>query len=164
MSAINELGEAIALLLEPSTTAPATVDGVRTVTADSGAIVDLNMARPFEWKPGMLYAWPTRHDHALAGAGNPPEEQENFAFQFVYCADRLGEEPQLQARRDVSDALDAKAAAYAAAVAANRSKYADGTPAPWDLLTSSINHDTTHTFGVRGVAAVVSGYRIVRYP
>lgn len=164
MSAVNTMGEALAAVLEPWTDAPVTdaSTGRRTATTDDGTVVDLNMARPLEYVPGTLYGWPTTHRHELAGAGNPPEEREVFAFQFLYATDRLGEEPRLWFRRDVSDRLDARAGRYAAAIAANRSKV-DGARAPWDHLVSEIQHDTTVTFRVRGIGVLVSGYRIVRY-
>jgi hypothetical protein len=162
VSALNAMGETLGGVLEPWTAAPADVAGRRTVSADSGTTVDLNMARPFEYDPDTLYAWPARHVHTVAGAGNPPEEREDFAFQFVYTAARQGEEPQLSKRRDVSDQLDARAASYARAIASTRSRL-NGVPAPWDHITSEIQHDTTITFGVRGIGVLVSGYRIVKY-
>lgn len=164
MSAVNAMGETLAGVLEPWTDPPATdaSTGRRKAVTEDGTIVDLNMVRPLEYVPGTLYGWPTRHVHELAGAGNPPEERELFAFQYLYVTDRLGEEPRLWFRRDVSDTLDARASRYAAAIAANRSRL-NGVPAPWNHIASEIQHDTTVTFRVRGIGVLVSGYRIVRY-
>lgn len=163
---INDVGEAIAKLVEPWPDVPGPVtsaEGVRDVTAVSGVVVDLNMARPNEWEANRLYVWPLLHQHPLAGAGNPPEEREDFTFQLVYVADRASEEARIQARRSVSDALDEKGHSYAAAIAANRSRYAAGTPAPWGHLATAIDHNTTVTFGVRGIGVLVAGNRFVQY-
>lgn len=160
---INELAEAMARVMEPWTDAPAEdAEGSRTVVADSGARVDLNMRRPVEHDPNTLYLWPTTHAHSPEGAGNPPEERENFSLQALYVVERLGEEPQLRARRDVSDALVERAELYAARIRANRSQYANGSPAPWQhAFVAAIQHDTAVTFGARGIGLLVSGYRYI---
>lgn len=160
---LNELGEALLALVEPwpAVPGPATaVDGSRTVVADSGVAVDLNLARPYDPDPDTLYGWFTTETHALAGVGNPPEERENFTFQMLFSVDRIGEEGRATHRRDVSDAIDSRAHAYAAALAANRSTYAvSGAPTPWDhVQTGPITRDIT-TFDVRGFALVATGYR-----
>ena len=163
---LNELGEQLLKLIEPwpGVPGPATdQDGRRTVTATSGIVVDLNLARPYEPAAGTLYGWFTTEQHLLAGVGNPPEERELFTFQVLYSVDRLGEEGRATHRRDVSDAIDARAHAYAAALAANRSTYAaDGSPTPWShVQTTSILRDTA-TFDVRGFSLVANGYRYLQ--
>ena len=158
---LNELAEELAEVVEPWTTPPAVDDsGSRTATADSGTTVDLNMRRPVEHDADHLYVWPTVHTHTPEGAGNPPEEREDFVIQLLYTAEREGEEAQLHARRDVSDALVARAELYAQRVRDNRSKFANGSAAPWQhIFVASVQHDTTVTFGVRGIGLLVTGYR-----
>lgn len=160
-----EVNDALAFLLEPWDLVPGPVDvrGSRTVTAQSGVVVDLNMARPELFEPGHLYVWPTEHRHTLEGAGNPPEEACRFTFTALFVMDREDEEAQVAFRRDVSVALDDKAHDYAAAVAGHRTKLEDGSPAPWDHIATTIDHGATRTFGVRGIAAMIGGYRIAQY-
>lgn len=161
---ILPLIEDVARLIEPWV-GDAEVDnhGSRSVASSSGTIVDLNMRRPANYEADHLYAWPSRHDHALAGVGAPAEERDNFAIQFVYAVEADDEEAQWQPSREVSDELDERAELYAGRIAANRSRYADRTAAPWEHLASSVQHDTTITFGVRGIGLLVTGYRIARY-
>ena len=163
---LNELGEALLALVEPWPEDPGpltTVDGRRSTRALSGVTVDLNVARPYDPDPDTLYGWFVNEAHQLAGVGNPPEERENFTFQILYSVDRLGEEGRATHRRDVSDALDAKAHVYAAALAANRSTYqSSGEPTPWQhVQTTSILRDTT-TFDVRGFSLIATGYRYLQ--
>jgi hypothetical protein len=162
---IMEIGDAIAELLEPwdTGTAPATLDGRRFAIANSGVVVDLNMTRPELFEAERLYLWPTSHQHTLAGAGSPPEEICRWAWTALYVADRQDEEAQVSMRRDVSDAMDEKAHDYAAAIASHRSRLADGSPAPWGHIETSIDHGANRTFGVRGIAATITGYRIAQY-
>ena len=166
MSAINGVGEALAKVLEPwpAVPGPVTVHGARSVVATSGVMVDLNMARPFNFDPNTLYGWPVEHRHEPSGA-NQYEEIERFGFEFVYVAGRLDEEAQSQQRREVSDALDARAEIYSRAVAGARSHLPDGSNAPWaELQTAVVTHNTTTTFGVRGVGVGIAGYRVSVYP
>lgn len=162
---INPIGQEIARLLEPwdDVPGPVDVDGRRSVVAESGTTVDLNMARPEEFEPNRLYVWPTAHRHALEGAGNPPEERCIWSFACLFVVDREDEEPQVSFRRDVADQLDARAHLYAAAVAGHRTKLRDGTTAPWGMIESAVDHGAARTFGVRGVVVQVSGYRIAIY-
>lgn len=160
---LNELGEELLALVEPWPAVPGPgvdQDGRRTVAAASGVTVDLNLARPYEPAGDTVYGWFVTEAHQLAGVGNPPEERETFTFQVLFSVDRLGEEGRATHRRDVSDAIDARAHAYAAALAANRSTYAvDGAPTPWShVQTASILRDTA-TFDVRGFSLVATGYR-----
>ena len=156
MTAINPLAQVLAQVVEPWTDAPGTDgEGSLTVVATSGTVVDLNMRRPVEHEADHLYVWPIVHTHATEGAGNPPEDREDFQLQLLYVVERGEEEPAMQARRDVSDALDARAELYAERVAANRVKY----PTWQHAYVSTVQHDTVVTFGARGIGLVVSGYR-----
>ena len=163
---LNQLGETLLALVEPWGPDPGPqteVDGRRHVVADSGISIDLNLARPYDPDPDTLYGWFVNEQHQLAGVGNPPEEREVFTFQILYSVDRLGEEGRATHRRDVSDAIDARAHAYAAALADNRSTYREsGEPTPWQhVQTTSILRDTT-TFDVRGFSLVATGYRYLQ--
>lgn len=160
MSELNPLAQQLAQVIEPWEDVPATDEaGSMTVTATSGTTVDLNMRRPKEPEADHLYAWPTQHVHTHEGAGNPPESRENFAVQFLYVVDREGEEPQLAARRDVSDALDARADLYVSRIRDNFATAEARSAAPWQHLQATVQHDTAVTFGVRGVGLLVTGYR-----
>ena len=158
MSEVNPVVDALAAILEPAAAAASTDDnGSRTVVADSGATVDLNARRPIEYDADHLYLWPTRHEHRPEGAGNPPEDREDWAVQCIYAVGREGEEPQLQARRDVSDSLDTRATAYL-----NRLRLQRVNSPLWqDLSSVVVQHDTVVTFGVRGIGLLVTGYRYV---
>lgn len=163
---IVEIGDAIAELLEPWDAGDGpetTFDGRTTAIADSGTIVDLNMSRPDLFEAGHLYVWPTSHRHVLEGAGNPAEERCLSEWTALYVIDREDEEAQVSIRRDVSVALDEKAHAYAAAIATHRVKLANGSTAPWDHIQTEIDHGANRTFGVRGIAARISAYRIASY-
>ena len=162
---ILPIGQAIAELLEPWDPAPGPVDdnGGRHVVAQSGVVVDLNMTRPELFEANHLYVWPTVHRHTLLGAGNPPEELCSWSFECLFVVDREDEEAQVAMRRDVADALDTKAHAYAAAVAAHRTRTRDGSTAPWGHIETAVDHGASRTFGVRGVAVAVSGNRVAIY-
>jgi hypothetical protein len=158
-----DLIDAIAELIEPWTPAePTERRGIREVRAQSGTVVDLNAAEPFSWEPNHLYLWDEGDIHALAGVGNPPEEQERFSIAAIYVADSGDEEAQRRRTRTVSAALSQKRHEYAAAIAANRSKYATGGATPWAHLESSLDADLLREFNVRGFALRITGYRFLR--
>lgn len=158
MSLINPVIDQLAGILEPAAAAATTDEnGSKTVLADSGAVVDLNCRKPIEYDADRLYLWPNRHEHRPEGAGNPPEDREDFAIQCIYAVAREGEEPQLQARRDVSDDLDTRANTYITRLRARRVN----SPHWHDLSGVVIQHDTVVSFGVRGIGLLVTGYRYI---
>lgn len=151
-----DLIDAVAALFEPWTapTVPVERDGVRTVAADSGVVVDLNGSRPFEFEANHLYLWPMADVHELVESGNPPVEQERFELQVLFVADSADEEAKQIRRRAVTAALEDKAHGYLALVRQNRSKHPD-----WQHMTGRLDHDTIRNFNVRGAAVRLAGYR-----
>lgn len=149
--------DALMLLLEPGGSIDPT-NSLRTTT--SGVIAVHTAARPPqpEMTPNHLYCYPVADRHVTIGAGDPPDEREEFTVEALLVVDREDEEPKLTARRDVSSTLDTKAHAYLAAVNANRPR--NGAVAPWEYLTSaSVDWDRLRSFAVRGVPLRVSGWR-----
>jgi len=160
---VIEVVDAVAELLEPWTPSePMERDGSRTVVAQSGVTVDLNSTEPTVWRPNTLYLWVESDTHNLAGVGNPPEEREDFTITAIYVLDAGDEEAKQRRTRSVSEGLDQKAHEYAAAIAANRSKYAAGGPAPWQHLQSVLDNDLLRAFNVRGIGLRIEGYRYLR--
>lgn len=158
-----DLIDAIAELLEPwQPDQPRLRDGSYEVRAVSGVVVDLNAAEPTSWQKNHLYLFVEADTHALAGAGNPPEEQERFSIAAIFSADSRDEEAKQRRTRAVSESLLAKQHTYAAAIAANRSKYASGGATPWKHLESSLDNDLLREFNVRGFALRINGYRFLR--
>lgn len=158
-----DLIDAIAELLEPwQPDEPRLRNGSLEVAAQSGTVVDLNAAEPVIWQPNHLYLWDEGDQHALAGVGNPPEEREVFEVTAIYVADSQDEEAKQRRTRAVSEALDLKRHEYAAAIAANRSKYVSGGATPWSHLESSLDADFVRDINVRGFALRITGYRFLR--
>lgn len=155
--------DALAELLEPWAPAtPVDRNWSRTVKANSGTVVDLNGAEPILWEANHLYLFEDGDQHALAGVGNPPEERELFSIVAIYVADSGDEEAKQRRTRAVSEALDVRRHGYAAAIAANRSRYATGGATPWQHLESSLDADFVRNFNIRGFALRISGYRYLR--
>lgn len=143
-------------LLEPGGAMDA-VTGIRTAT--SGTSVDHTGAQPFEleFAPDRLYAWPGRDSHETFEAGDPPSIRERFEVIAYYVADSGDEQAASRRLRSVSTALDTKAHAYMAIVAANQAPTGPG--APWGNLGGEINPDVVRGFDVRGVALRLTGWR-----
>lgn len=135
--------DALRELLEPN------VGG--EVTADD------TCAQPYEYVADTLYAWVTAHSWISVGTGEangPSEIEERFAIRVVLALSNSGEEAKLARDRDVSKALDDKAASYLSLIATHAQ-----TP-PWDSLSATVDHDFLRQFEVRGIALVVTGWRL----
>lgn len=158
---MNDVLDAIAGILEPGTASPSTdSDGSQTRVATSGVVVDLNASEPMVYRTNHLYLWTELDQYNPEGAGSPQiSVREDFQLIAVFAGDAGEEEAQQQRTRAVSDALDAKATAYLAAIAANRSRFADLSASPWQHLQAVVDHDLARLFNVRSVAVRITGYR-----
>jgi hypothetical protein len=140
------------------------LDAVLALLEPDGSDVrrDDSAAEPFDYQPKTLYGWVSDDSHDVFGTGIPqPCVQENFEISLIYSgADDADQTARLKSRA-LSKELDAKAAAYAAAVNANRSRYANGTPAPWQDLNARVDHDLVVDRDVRGIGMRVRGYRFL---
>jgi len=128
----------------------------------SGVRRDHSAAPPFDYQPKTLYGWVSDDTQDIFSTGVPqPCVQENFELSLIYSGVDDADQAARLKSRALSVELDTKAAAYAAAISANRSRYANGTPAPWQHLTARIDHDLVADRDVRGIGMRVRGYRFL---
>lgn len=159
--ALLETVDAILVLLEPGGAIEAATD-LRPAT--SGVVVDHTGEDPFrtDFSPNRLYGKPLRDEHRRQGVGGAvtTPEEEHFTIEVTFTAASEAEYGAKRYLRSVSQTLDNKAHAYAAIVRRNRSRYEDGTPAPWhDLNLAGIDWARMRSLSVRGVVLQLTGYR-----
>lgn len=123
-------------------------------TATSGTVVDHAGARPFsvDLAPDRLYGWLLEDRHVVWELGDPPSERENFSFALLYVAES-DEQAASRRSRGVSEAMDAKAEGYLAAIAAGRSS------ASWEEISGGVDRAVVTGFSVRGIGLRVDGWR-----
>lgn len=131
--------------------------GVATRIANSTVRVDHNGDRPFAYEAGHLYGWAEADTHLPDSAG--PSVREDFVVRLVLVAANEGEEAEQRRHRALTAELDARGHLYLSRLAANRSRYADGQPAPWGHVAGVLDHEYIRAIEVRGLALVVTGYR-----
>jgi hypothetical protein len=130
----------------------------------SGVVRDESGAEPFFYVPNTLYAWCSDDRHVPDGAGGPlPCVREEFEITAVFAAADDAEQAGKQRSGALSATLDAKGAAYALAIAQNRSRYSNLSDTPWEHLVATVDHDVTSDRDIRGVGMRISGYRYL-YP
>jgi hypothetical protein len=161
--AILETLDAILTMLEPG---GAIDPGTDLRTSTSGVVVDHSGEEPFrtDFAPNVLYGRPVADEHQRQGVGGATTtpEVERFTLELSYVVDSQAEYDAKRRKRSVSDALDGKAHDYAALIRRNRSRYDDGTPAPWhDLNLSGLDWSRLRSLNVRGVTLRLTGYRVV---
>lgn len=143
--------DAIRNLLEPTPGA---------VTVHDNAAAPLDAEVDIAANEQHLWVWLVEDTHELSGAGNPPEEREVFEIDAMYITVDSGEREQGKRLRSVSQSLDTKLHAYTALIAANRSRYANGTRAPWDHLATSVSSlEDYRGLDARGFVLRITGYR-----
>lgn len=134
---INDIIAAARELLEPDPT---------EVVKDEAA------AQPLEWQPGTLYLYPLRNADVPFETG--PSSRQDFGLMAVFVAD-AHEEAAKERSAEVSAQLDAKRAAYVAAVIANRRTTA------WHHIQATESRTPPRTLQGRGIALELTGYRLV---
>jgi hypothetical protein len=146
-----DLIDGLRMLLEP-------LDPDDPEVSVNGAHVDDSCSAPFEWLANTLYAYAEsdRRTTDETSAGGLSMERQNFAVVAVYVADGEGENPTGQRRRAVSEALDARRAAYASAIRNNRT---NGDL--WQWVIAEFDDDYLRQLAVRGIMVRISGYRFV---
>ena len=144
-------------LLEPT---PATTG----VTLHNNAAAPLQSEMDFSAGSKHLWVYMVEDTHELAGVGTPPEEREVFEVHAMFVIDDTGEREQGARLRTISIELDTKTHAYTAIIAANRSKYLAGTPAPWANLATSVSSlEDYRGLDARGFVLRITGYRLRKY-
>jgi hypothetical protein len=163
LDAIAELLEPVPTLpddADPETWTPATFEfhGHEYPVGASGVIRDDSGAEPFDFLPGWLYAFGTGDTRSPTGAG--PEDRQDFEITAVYSADAEAETGSGIRTRDLTAALDAKRDGYLRAVRECRNGYVRDGRRTWEHLIASADFDYLRTFGVRGVAIRLEGWRL----
>lgn len=150
------------------------VDGLRNLLeptpGTTGVILHDNASAPLnaelDISNGAKHLWVYLVDdtHELSGVGTPPEEREVFEVNALFVIDDTGEREQGARLRTISIELDTKTHAYTAIIAANRSKYLTGTPAPWAHLATSVSSlEDYRGLDARGFVLRITGYRLRKY-
>jgi hypothetical protein len=115
--------------------------------------LDESSAEPDTYRKNTLYLWEgsdKRRPQAVS------QKRHAFEFTAVYAADDLGEEARMQdGDRRVSNALEVKLAAFLAAIRQNQHA------SEWSNLTVRIDPDFLASYGMRGFALRIAGYRVM---
>ncbi len=150
------------------------VDGLRNLLeptpGTTGVTLHDNAAAPLQAELDIsngskhLWVYLVEDTHELSGVGTPPEEREVFAIDAMFVIDDTGEREQGVRLRTISIELDTKTHAYTAIIAANRSKYLTGAPAPWANLATSVSSlEDYRGLDARGFVLRITGYRLRKY-
>jgi hypothetical protein len=139
-----DVSDEVRAVLEPGTN----VAGTIAKHDDSGA-------DPFLYEPDHIYAWPGRSVFVVEGDGSL--DLERFTVHVAYVADSGTEQAAQLRSRDVSEVVDAKAKAYAAAIRANRTR-----TGIWEhIQVDAVDWDRLRALEVRGFVMDLSGYRLI---
>lgn len=134
---VLDICDALALVLEP--------------LADPNTVVVLD-TEPGEFEQDRLYVWPTRWDEVPFETSSA--RRQEFDVLAVYMPEAEGEEATGERSRDLADLLDAKRAAYMAAIRHNQ------TTTVWGFIRAAVEAAPV-TIQSRGAQVRVSGWRIV---
>lgn len=156
-----ETVDALLVLLEPGGAIDTATD-LRPAT--SGVIVNHSGEDPFrtDFAPNTLYGKPLRDAHRPieSGGATTTPDWESFTLELTYVVDSKVEYDAKRSIRAVSAALDDKAHAYAATLRRNRSRYENGSAAPWhDVYIAGIDWTRMRSLGVRGIVLQLTGRR-----
>lgn len=125
----------------------------------SGVEHDDSGSQPNDYVENTLYAWPNSHRLSLAGTGDVDgggEWRESFVIRAVYTVPNVGEESSGKRDREVTLALDQKAASWQKKLAR-----AESLPGVWDSIEFTIDHDFVRQLSLRGISVLLTGYRMV---
>jgi len=148
--------DALRNLLEPT---PA----VSGVTLHNNAAAPLNAELDISNGSKHLWVYMVEDTHELSGVGTPPEEREVFEVHAMFVIDDTGERESGARSRTISVELDTKTHAYAAIIAANRSRRITNVTV-WDHVASSVSSlEDYRGLDARGFVLRITGYRLRKY-
>lgn len=151
-----DLVDALRNLLEPT-------PGTTGVTLHDNAAAPLNAELDISNGSKHLWVYAVEDTHELSGVGTPPEEREVFEIHAMFVIDDTGEREAGARLRAISIELDTKTHAYAAIVAANRSRRV-GSVTVWDHIASSVSSlEDYRGLDARGFVLRIIGYRLRKY-
>lgn len=149
--AIAFVGALVNIVLGPPAGSIATLIELRSLlaAADPTMAIDLSGAQPFTYKPDVLYVWEDTD-------ARTPVAQDRATFGYIAAVGvpDHGEQARQISDRDVTLALQTRATLLMNALRSN----AQG--AEWDYLTATLDADFFTSYGVRGFAFRITGYRL----
>lgn len=115
---------------------------------------DESLARPVEYRAGILYGWAVRDELAEEGDGSIDELR--FRIRLAWCVDAEQEIAALTRERATTDTLRAYVTGIAAWVRGHRSGASYE-----DLQITTVDWEALITNSVRGALLDLAGYKLI---
>lgn len=148
---IGFIGALAKTIVAPPSGNEARLNDLRAIlaAADPTMRVDYSASEPFRFERETLYVW---EETVAPNVRQAIEERFNY-IAVVAMSDRGGQASQIN-DRVATELLDARASLLMNALRSNQQG------AEWDYLTQTLDSDYLATYGMRGFAIRISGYRI----
>ena len=130
------------------------IEEVRPSLVPDGSVDDDSLARPVEYAPDTLYAWPLTE--AFDPDGDGSLDLDRFTFRMAWGVPADGEVAALERDRDTSLAIKAFLDATVAWIASHRTGSAYE-----NLQITAVDHQALITHSIRGVLVDVTGYELL---
>lgn len=148
---LSFVGSLANVIIGPPAGSIAVLEELRVVlaAADPTMAIDMSGAEPFRYEPDVLYLWEDSASRTPAAIA-----RGDFTFIAAVGVPDQGEQAKQISDRDVTLALQARALAMWDALRSNVSGD------EWAYLTATLDPDFVTSYGVRGFAFRITGYRL----
>jgi hypothetical protein len=131
----------------------AIVDELAALFEPTTAKRDDAAARPVEFFPDKLYAWPRNERFVQTGTG--PIDEERFFIRVAWATDAGGEIAAIERKRETTTLIVAKADALVALLRSHR------TGASYENAEAvNVDYESLVTSSVRGFYLDINGYQL----